>query len=244
MSEKRHNPVNIACDASGRHGRPVDQDDWNLVKPRRIEFGPGARAAGVFRDDQVNPMVDQKPQILCLGKRATRDEGVRIGQGQRSFRRIDKPQKIMVLGLRTKGREVLLADGEEDASWRIGKCVDSRANIRDVTPFIARPRRPRFAFKGAKRRAGFSAGGSRVAAHLDGEWVRRVYDMRESCGPDVFSQPSGSAKATNPRRQGLCPGRFGASGIGKDSLHSRICQTPCKSARFGRAAEEKDAGHV
>ena len=243
MSKKRHNLVHVARHVSGWQVWPVDQNDRDAPGPSRIELGPRTGTARVLRHNQKDPVIHQQAQILRLGEGAARDDGFRVGQRQSAFGRVDKAQKVMVLGLCTEGREVLLSDSEEDPSGRLGKCFDGGTDIRNDVPVVARAGRPRRAFKGAERRPGFRASRDGIATHLCGEGVRCIDDMGDAFGPDVFGQSLRATEATDPSRQGLRKGCARASGIGEDGIRASLGQSASQSARFGRAAEEKDARH-
>lgn len=224
-------------------GRAVDQNDRNPQGSGRFQLSLRPHTTRVLGDDMGDAMGLKQYQIIRLGKRAARNDGLRVRQGQRPLRWIDQPQKVMVLGARGKGRKVLLANRQEDPRRVRGQGFDSGLNVRHRLPAIPRTGNPRGAFKRTEANAGLRGGGDGIAAHPGGERMGRVNQMADLFGPQIVHQPRDPAKPADARGQGLGHRGGGAPGIGKDRLNTRVGHGPRERCCFGGSAQKKDAVH-
>lgn len=238
-----HHRLFAGQDQPVRHWRPVDQNDRNPQGSSRFQLGRRTGAARILGNDTADAVVAQQGKVVGRGKGPAGDDDGGIGQRQRPFRRVDEPQKIVVLRLRRKGGERLLADGQKDPTRRLRQGCDGRRNVGNGMPVIARARFPWRAFIGAERPAGRGRGGHGVAAHPRRERVRGVDDMGDRLFLKEACQPLGPAEAANARRQGLRDRLPGAARIGKDRVDARVGKAPGEAGRLGRSTQKKDAWH-
>ena len=222
----------------------VNQYDRNPQDSSRFQLGFGTRTASVLGDNMGDCVAAQQGQIVGLVERATCSDRRHIGQRQRFHRRIDQPQKIMMLRLGGEFGDVQLADREKDPTRGNGQGVDRAGDIGYVPPIVTRLGNPGRALKRAKGRACGSAGGNCVRAHLRGKGMGRVDQMCNPFGGYIVDQSLNAAKPADPRWQWLGNRRIGAPGIGKDGIDTGIGQGAGKARRFGGSAQKKDAVHV
>lgn len=244
MTQERQNLVDAVRDPAWRQARPVYKDHRNAKVTRCVKLGARAGATRVLGNDQVDAMVLQKHAVTRLVKRAARDNGRSIGQGKRAFGRIDKAKQVVMLRLRGKVPQVLLADGQEDANGYVRQGHYGGRDIRHMGPAIPSAGNPWRAFVSTIGDARTSAGGNRVAAHLRGEGVGRIDDMGYAFILEIAAKPLGPAKAADPCRQRLGDRRIGAAGVGKNRVDPQRRKAAGKLAGFGRSAQKKDARHV
>ncbi len=87
-----------------RHRRAVYHDDRQPKRARGCDFGIGAAAAGIFRHDDVDPVLLHQGPVVGFGKWATRDNHLCVGQWQRGLGRIHQPQQIKMLRVWARNR--------------------------------------------------------------------------------------------------------------------------------------------
>lgn len=223
--------------------RPVNQDHWQVQRSRSDQLGLGTAAAGVLGNDMADLVLQQQGAICFGGEWAPRQNdgaiGQRIGHG-----RIYKAQKVVVLRFGCEGGKVLFADGQKHPRRGIGQGGQRAGCVADVHPVIVRAGNPGRAFKSHQRHACFAAGGDGIAAHLGCKGVRGINDMADVFAVQIRKQAFYPAKTTRAGGQGLPQRCFGAPGIGKHRVNTRICQGSGKLACLGGAAKQKDAGHA
>jgi len=243
MGEPVHDRFGAGEQGSCRKRRPVDQYDRNPEDSSRFQLCLGARTTGVLGDDKGDAMLSQKGKIALCGEGATRDDGTGIRQRQGVFRRIDKTQKIVVLGLRGEGLKVLFADRQKDTRRTHGQGIDGGIHIRDMMPVITCPGKPARSFEAAKRRTGLQGGGNGVAAHLRREGMGGIDDVGDPLAAEIFDQPFDPAKAADARGQRLGNRAFRPAGVREHRVNICAGQRPRQLRGFGCAAQKKDASH-
>lgn len=244
MTDPVHYLGHGSYDVTRRQYRPVDQNDRNLQESSRLELGLGTAPTGVLGDDDLDPVVGQKLQVVRLGKRTSGDYRLRVGQRQSALWRIDQTQEVVMLGLGGKKRECLLADGKKDARRPVGQRPNSGFGVRDMLPVVARFRDPRRSLQNQKRDTGDFACNQDILAHARRERVGCVDDMGDGFGLDPCDKTVHAAKATNTHRQGLGYRRIGSPCIGKYGVYSHFGHCPRQRRGFGGSAQQQDARHV
>ena len=224
------------------HKGAVDQDDGQGQGAGSVQLGARSGAASVFGDDMGDAVGLQQVKVALQCKRAARDKGRGLRQGQGGGM-IDQPQKVMMLGLCGEIFQVLPPNGQKHPRGGVGQGRNSTRHVGHVVPKVALHGLPRGAFKGYKRGFGQGCGPHRVAAHLGGEGMGRVDKVGDGVLVQVIHQPRHPAKAANPLQQGLAQGPFGATGVGKNRVNPLICQGFRQIRRLGCATKQKDAGH-
>ncbi len=223
--------------------RTVNQDDRNPQAPCRPKFRLGSATTGVLGHDQADAVIAHQRRVARFGERTTGDDRMGVGYRQRTLGRINQSQQVMVLGFGGEFGQVLLADRQENAGGRVRQGGDGTGDIGNALPGVPRPRHPGRAFQRGERHARLSAGGQGVPAHLRGEGMGRVDDMRDAFGPQVIAKAPDSAEAADTRGQGLGDRCLGPAGIGKDSRDPGACHGARERRGFGGAAEDKEARH-
>lgn len=224
------------------YGGTVDQDHGQRQVAGGVQFGAGADAAGVLGHDVGDLVGFQQRKVAFQREGASRYN--RIGLGQRQgFGRIDKAQKVMMLGLYGKNLKVLATYGEEDAGRGIGQRRSGCRHIRHGLPLVTGDGVPRLTLQRDKRQVGDFGGGERMYAHLRGEGMGGVDDVGDGFVAQVFHQTFHAAKAADALWQGLGNGRLGSAGVRENGCNALICQGFGENRGFGGAAEQKDAGH-
>ncbi len=243
MIEPLHRICHCTGNVSFRQGGAVDQYDRQIKRPRRIQLGPRAHAACIFRHDMRDAMGLNQGEIILKGKRSARDDRYGIGHWQAVRRRINQAQQIMMLWPFGKGGQQLLADRQKHAGGRIWQGGGGGRHIRNRLPVITGFGPPWRAFQGDERDMGKGAGINRIAAHLRGKGMGGIDHMADLFSDQIIGQARNAAKAAHPQLQGLGNGRGGAAGIGKHSINARFGKGAGHLAGFGRAAQQKDADH-
>lgn len=240
-------PVHYLCHAghkvSGRHLGPVDQDDRQAKVSRgnQLCFRPGPTR--ILCNDMADVMGMQKGDVAINRERTCVDDSRGMVKRQSGFWRIDKTQEIMVHGLGDKGAKRLLADGQKDPCAAIRQRGNSSGDIGHMGPSVARLRAPFGPFQTQKQHTCRGAGRDSVATHPCGKGMGCIHHMADPVFCQVKRKPRDPAKAPCPGRQGLRPGRFRATGIGKHRLQPSLRNCTGKVACFGGAAKDQDARH-
>ena len=236
------NPLNAVNAGPFGHKGAINHNQGQTQLARRVNLRPRAHTTRILGDDVGDAVRLQQVKIALQRKRAARNQGRDMGQGQSGWL-IHQSQKIMMLGLCGEIFQRLAADSQENPCRIIGQGRDSARHIGNVLPIIAFGRLPRRAFKGQQRGLGYGGGFDRVAAHLGREGVGRVDQVGDAFSAQIAHQSLHPAKAANALGQGLAQGCFGASGIGENCINALIYQGFRQIRRLGRAAKQKDAGH-
>ena len=236
------NPLNAVNAGPFGHKRAINHNHWQAQLARRVNLRPRARTARVLGDDMGDVVRLQQVKIALQCKRAARDQGCGLGQGQ-GCGVIDQPQMVMRLRLYGEIFQVLSPDGQEHPGGIIGQCRDRTRHVGHKMPKVALRCLPRGAFKGDKRGFRQGCGLHRVATDLGGEGMGGVDQVGNGSLLQVIHQPRHPAKAANTLRKRLAQGRLGAARVGKDRVNPLIGQGFRQIRRLGRAAKQKDAGH-
>lgn len=243
IREPRHDLVHRSGNGARGYGGAVDHDDRYLQGAGGVEFGAGAGAASVFRNDMGDAVIAQEGGVGGFVEGSFGDYDRRVGQGKRGFGGVDEAQEVMVLRFAGKGLQGLLADGEEDAGGVFWQGAGGGFGGRDMGPVVGACGAPRRAFEGEERGLRLRAGGYGVRAHRCREGVGGVDDVGNALGLQVAGEALGATVASGPCGQGLGDGGVGSTGIGKDGVDAEGGQSAGEKARFGGAAEEEDARH-
>lgn len=229
--------------ARGQWGA-VDHQHRQVQAACRNQLGLCPAAPRVFGDNQVYVMGAHQSFIRGSVKRAAIKDDVVIGQRWRGVRRIDKAQKVVVLGLRSEGGQVQPAQRQQDAPGRAVEGLERGGNIGDALPSVAGLWRPGRAGQCQKGRAGQLRGFYRMGAHLCCERMRGVHQMRDGVVAQIGSQTINAAKAADAHRH-----RLGFGPLDPACIAERRGQTCCgqfrdKACGLDCAAKDKDIGHV
>jgi len=223
---------------------PRDHDHGKTELACRIDFRAGAIAARIARDQPFDAALAHQRKIAYEREGTARHDHLGARQRQRAIRRVDEAQRIGMLRLLGERREVLAADGEEDARTHVGQGGNGRRDILNLDPAIAVSFRPWRPFQREQRHAGGRTGDGGVAAHLGGKRMRRIDDMRDLSFADEVGETLGAAKAANARRQRMRKRNLRPSRIGIDRVDSFARERCGKCVGVACSAQDEGARHV
>lgn len=235
-----HNVADRSRDLAGRQRGSLNHDQRQTQSPRRPQFGLRALATCVLGNDMGNLVRLHQGDIACFGKRSARQDDGRVGQRQRTFRRINKAQQVMVVGADREIAQGLLADGKKDTGWRIGQSGYCGGSVWNHGPAIHWQGCPGAAFQRDQRQLQRGSGGYGVPAHLRCKRVRRIDDMGDFFGDQVVDQPRHATKAADTGGQWLLYRRIGAASVGKHRFDASVGQFLRHKTGLGGAAKKKD----
>lgn len=245
MIQPGHDRRHIMHFCARRQGRAVDHHDGQLQHAGSGQLGRSARAARVFRHDQIDPVFLHQSAVPFGRKRAAIDDYMGLGQGQRGIRRVHQSQQVEMLRLGCESRQVLPSDGEHHTPRGACEGGDCSGDVGHILPVIPWLRLPRRAGQGQTGQGFGFAGDQRIAAHLRGERVGGVDQMSDTLGAQICPQPCDPAKAADALGQGLAQGALYAACEGQDAVDPGLCQGLTQGAGFGGAAEDEKASlHV
>lgn len=221
----------------------VDHNHRQTQFAGRIKLGARARAAGILGHHMGNRVLAHQVQIAPQVEGTSGDMHMRIGKRQGRFGWIDQPQQVGMPGLRGKSRQMLLSNGQKDPGGLGGQRRHRTRKIPDMAPAIMPGRDPGGPLKSAKGHIRCLLRGNCISAHPCREGMRGINHVGNLLGAEIRNQPRNTAKAPNPRGQGLRHRRPCPSGIGKNRLHPGLGQCARQDRGLGRAAQKKDACH-
>lgn len=231
--------------ATGLFGTP-HQDHRQPGFARRLDLGVGRRAAGVFRNDHVDPFGGEETGLGGLVERAALEDEAQTGREWRCVRGIDQPGDVVMLRRAGKGGKLKPSDAEEHAARGNigGKEPRGGPGAVHLGPSVAVFLYPGRTQNRGERQADLRAGRDRICRDPRRERVRRIDDCIRGVLPDPARQALNAAKAADPQWQRLRSGRFCATGERQHGVEARISRDePGKGRGFCRAAEDQDAHH-
>jgi len=223
---------------------PCDHDDGEPQLARGVDLGTRAVAAGIAGDQPRDIACPHQLAIVCERERPARDDDLGIVQWQGAVGRIDQAQRVAMLRLGGKWREMLPTDREKHVCRRLGQGCDGRGDVGDLNPAIVGRARPWRAFEREQRHTRRGTGVDRVTTHLGGEGMGRVDHMRDPFAADVVRQPLRAAEAADPRRQRMGQRNPGAAGIRVDRIDWRARNGVRKAVGVTCSAQNERAYHV
>lgn len=227
-----------------RQNGAVDQPDRQAERACGLEFRIRAPAAGVLGDDQIAAMPPQELEVAGEIKGAARDFNRDAGQGQRRLGRIDKAQKIVMVRLAGKDRQMQPSDGEKHPARCARESHGGGFEIGEARPVITGRRRPGWAHQPDQGPAGQGRRRMGVMAHLRGKRMRGVDQMRDLILAHPDGKPFGTAETAGSDRDGLGARRLCPTGIGQRGPDPVFRDQAGELARLGRAAKnQKVRGH-
>lgn len=224
-------------------GWPVDHEDGQAERPRRIDLRTRACASSIFGDDQVYAVGAHQGEITLQREGAAIHGQVMTRQRGRRIWRIDEAQQIMMLRLGGEGFDMHAPERQHDAPGRPVERADSARNVRDMGPAVALPRLPFRTIEDQMSDLRLLRSRNGVGADRRGEGVGRVDQVGEPLRLQEYRQSSSAAKAAYAHRQRLRARVAGASGIAQHGALTALGKGLGEGARFGRAAKDQDVAH-
>lgn len=245
MSKPGHHIIDVADFVPGRQSGPVDHQDGHAKGAGGDQLGAGAFTAGVLRYNPLDPVGLQKRLICICIERATVENDRMIRQRRRGCGRISEAEQVVVLRLGGETRDLGSANGEEDVLGCPGQRRDGGVHVGHMGPAVALFGMPRRTGQRDQWNAGGLAGLNGVPAHLVGEGMRGVDQVRHSIVADIGGQPFDAAEPAGAHRDRLRPWCLGATGIGQHRVIFRLRDTGGKGAGVACTAEDEKVGaHV
>lgn len=240
MTKPRHNVVDAVRFGSRGRFRAVDHDDEQPKLTRGGNFGIGTCTARVLRNHDVDLMVAQKLQVLRLAERAFGNDGFDLRQGDVRPHRINQPQEIVVLGLRSKRADMHAANGQKHTGRSAIQRSDRTHNVRHAGPHIAVGLGPRRAGQSQERDVCVGAGLNGVTAHLRGKGVGGVNHVGNGLGFQMLFQSRRAAKTANARGQRHGDWAFDAPSKRQGGSQPGLGDGGSQQARFGCSTQDQD----
>lgn len=220
--------------------RARDHDDGQVKCARGLQFRDGTATPGILRNDQLNTMLSHQRGVSGDVKWTARDDDAVVRHRWRRYRLIDQPENVVVLRLRGELRQMHASDGQQDPLRRSVERIYGSRNIGDRLPAIRVRRLPGGTGQRDQRHARSFAGRDGVAAHLFGERMRRIDDMRNPIFSEEGDQAIDTAEATDAMLNGLRARAFDAPGVGQRRFDVALGDGLRKSTCLYGAAQDQE----
>lgn len=227
-----------------RHGRgagkvrALDHKHLDTKLPRCLDFRIGRCAAGVFGDDDCDPVFAHEVDFVRQGKGPARSDVTGIRHCQLRLDRIDAADKIMVLRRGLEGQQFLATESEESVGAVCTERFHSAFDICHVLPVIAELFFPSRALQRHKRNIGQFRCFNSVRRYPRRVWVGRIHQKIELVFSYKGGQSAGTTKATGSHRYGLLYRIAGSASHGqKQPVAGAFRQFSGQNTGIRRAAE-------
>ena len=240
MSNPVQNLFNGADFVPLRRIGPVDHEYRQAERPRGIDLGAGAFAAGVPGYQEIDPVRFQKVTFIRRRKRPSINDDIVMWQRGRLLRGVDESQEIVMLRRGLEYRNFRSPNGKENPPGRAAKGPGGPGHARHSGPAVTWAGRPRRSCKRDHRHAGGGTGRDRIPAYLRRERVGGVDQVRNGMVLEVGGQACCAAKSAGSNRQGLCDGNCHTTGIGELGAQAHGSDVRREGARLGGAAQDQE----
>ncbi len=226
----------------GWNERALNHHDRQAKRARRFDLGDGGIAAGVFRQNNLDAVLAEQPDVVLRREGAARLNEDDVRQSERRGGQINQAYNVGVLRRGLQLGEGEAADPAENLPGLGANRLDSGGHIWRKRPIVAGPKLPGRSFDREQRRAGGRSRFDGMAAHLRGEGVRGIHQHLNALVPKIADEPFDAAKPAASRRDRLGARRGSPAGEGKRGIEMAVPgEQPCKRARFRGAPKEKYA---
>ena len=228
-----------------QQGRAIDHYNGQRQCARSLYFADRPASSGIFGHEHLNSVVLQQSDVILHRKRTTRYDAVIVRQDDVRRRLVDKPQKIMMMGMGCKRIDMHAPKGQHDALFGTLELVDRIRNTVNLDPEISSFGKPRAPFHPQKRKSQFGAGIHGIAAHLHSKRMGGIDNMGYGFFFEILTKSSNTTKTANTfwDRLGFCA--FNTSRIGQVGLNASISNMFGQRARFaGSGKDQKVHGCV
>lgn len=240
IQQPAHNFISAVHFMARRDIWAVDHQYLDVKVPGRINLRARPAAARILGNDKINAVLTQKRKIVFVRKRASGDNRMMVGKGQRFGWLINQSQQIKVLWIVGELGQVHTTDSQKNALWRAGQLRRRIGNIHSSRPAVIFRWHPWCARQCDQRSSGFRTRPNRVATHLRGKGMGGVDHMSNLVFTDKSRQSIGSAKSTNARRQRLGFQRLDPSSEGHNGLNTGLGQFARQGTGFDRAPKQQE----
>ena len=234
---RHHDAHRIGLLASGA----VDHDHRNAKRAGSFYLRIGRRTAGVFRDDDLDPVALQHVDLIGKRKGSTRRDVERIQNFKRRFYRIDAADQIAVLGRGFEGQEFLAAKRQKSVCAGGTQCGDRFLDASHVQPTVALPRNPSLARQSDQSDACYVSSPYGIGGNTRCIRMRRIDQQIETFLGNIARQALSAAKAADAHRDGLLDRVLRAARHGEqNSVAGVFSKFSGQNAGIRRAAENED----
>lgn len=243
MPMKPRKCLRCACDRRPRRNEwPLDQNHRQRKGAGRLDLRNGGVAACIFRQDDLDTMLLEEPDIIVSSEGAARANERDTRELQRSLRRLDQAYNIAMVRCRFEIAERETAEARENGARGISERPKGGGDVRGLDPDIARLLPPSWPLDCEKRRLRGKRRLDRMAAHLRCERMRGVDEGVNTGFIQITDETGDTSETAAPRCDRLSKRARGAAGKRQNSLESLLVlrEQLRKVGRLRRAAEEKD----
>ncbi len=227
-----------------RQRRTAQHDHWQAERAGGCNLAVGRFTAAVASDDDLDRVLRKECALIGFHEWAALDDVACVWQRERSVRRIDAANDIVMLRRRLERHELLAAERKKNAAWCGAQRLHGAFHVVDFGPTIAADARPGWAAQRKQLNICLFCGVCRVPGYLRRIRMGSVDQQVDAFAPQVVREPVCAAEAAHAHRHALRCRLFGAPG--ERELHGNmraLRQCAGKRPRFGRASEYKDAFH-
>jgi hypothetical protein len=196
--DERHGFGWIVQDRSRGLPRAGDHDNWQAETPRRENFGERRLAAAILANDDIDRFLAQKLFLRFNREGAAPMDDAMARQVWQRRERLNRANKIEMLGRRRKGLYLQAADRQEDAPRFAPERGGGGGHIGYVNPTIARLPHPRRARQNDKWNLRPTCSDRRMARNLSGERMRGIDEDVDALGFEIGVKAIHAAKAADP----------------------------------------------
>ena len=222
--------------------RTAQHDDGDAERAGGGDLAIACRAAAVFGHYDVDSVIEEQHVVFRFAERPARSHIGDVGQRQRRIDRIDAADQIKVLRRIDERGELVAPKRNENAARPISQFADCLADIRRFIPAVATLEKPRRPAERDKSNAGCAGGGGGIGRHNLRIGMRCVDHRADALFDEIMCKPGGAAETAAANRYRERCRRHGSSGEREHNLKiGALGQTRGHAARFGGAAEDKDA---
>lgn len=228
----------------GRLGRlwTAQHNDGDAEPAGGGDLAIACRAAAVFGHHDVDGVIEEQHAVIRFAKRPARSQIGGVRQRQRRIDRIDASDQIKVLWRVSERRELAAPKRNEYAARPISQFADRLAHIRRFVPAVATYGKPRRPAERDEVNAGCAGGSGSIGRHDLRIRMRCVDHRIDALFNEIMRQPGGAAETAAPDRHRQRRRRHGPAGERQHNLKiGALGQALGQTARFGGAAEDKDA---
>ena len=229
-----------------RHGlrarRAVDEDDGQAEAARGGDLAVSGGAAAVLRHDDLDPAAGEERALVGFRKGAAGEEGLRVRRQVGGDDGLDAADEVGVLRGGAEGRDLLPADGEENAGRRFAEGGGRGGHVGDADPAVAGDRLPRRALEDDEGQGGLASGAGGVRRDPPGEGMGGVDDGGDGADAQPAGEAGGAAEAADAHgAAGRQLGGLGAAGERQGDPHAGAGgEARGEDARLAGAAEDED----
>ena len=224
-----------------RHRAPMDHDGFDTQRTRCGDLAIGGAAAAVFRNHDVDTVLDHQGVVVRVAEWTTRCNVTRMRQRQRRIDRIDTTEQIEVLRRGCEGRQIVSPQRDKDAARLPTKRTHGCRGAIHFSPAISVDTTPCWPAQYDKGHTGLARGSDRVFGNSGRIGMGGIDQRVDALFEQIIGEAAGAAEAANPHRHGMRNRHRGAAGKRQRDAEIAALREPlAKQAGFRGAAENED----